>query len=594
MREEEKYIYKRILALVKPHWPKLAMAMGCMVGVAALTALMAWMVQPVMDDIFVHKKQAMLNLLPFAIIMLFLFKGLFSYGSVYLISFVGQSVVANLRQRLYDHLQILSLSFFDKTPTGVLMSRITNDVNLIQNAVSSAVTGVLKESFSIVGLVIVVFLRDWKLAIIATVVFPLAIIPIVKFGQRMRRISRKNQATLGSMSALLQETISGHRIVKAFGMEDFEKERFRKENQRLFVLIMKQVSVRAISSPFMEFLGGIGIAVIIWYGGYQVFTGASTPGRFFSFLTALLLLYEPVRRLSGINNMIQEGIAAAIRVFEALDTEPEIQDAPDATELRPIREAIRLEDVTFGYDDKPVLRNVDLAVQAGEIVALVGMSGGGKTTLVNLIPRFYEVDSGAVTIDGVDIRSVTIKSLRDQIAVVTQQTVLFNDTVYNNIAYGDIAKSREEVEQAAQAAYAFDFIRGLPQGFDTVIGEQGVRLSGGERQRVAIARALLKNAPILILDEATSSLDTESELYVQKALENLMKGRTTLVIAHRLSTIRNADRIIVILNGQIVEEGRHGELLAKRGEYYKLHEMQFQQEKYAYPADSESAAAGSS
>jgi ATP-binding cassette, subfamily B, bacterial MsbA len=576
-------LYKRILSLVKPFWIKLLAAMTCMLCVALLTSLMAWMVQPVMDDIFVTKRRDMLNLLPVAIILLFLVKGLFSYGSVYLISYVGQRIVADLRQSLYDHLHTLSLSFFDHTPTGVLMSRITNDVNLIQGAVSQSVTGVLKECFTIVGLVGVIFIRDWKLATIAMVVFPLAVVPIVKFGQRMRRISQKNQATLGSMSALLQETISGNRIVKAFNMEEFEKGRFKEENNRLFRLVLKQVSVRALSSPFMEFLGGVGIAVIVWYGGYQVFQGTSTPGRFFSFLMALMLLYEPVKRLSGVNNLIQEGMAGATRVFEILDTKPLIQERPGAIELPRIRHSICFDNVMFSYDTEPVLHKVNLEVKSGEILAIVGVSGGGKTTLVNLIPRFYEVTHGRVSIDGIDIRDVTIRSLRSQIAIVTQQTILFNDTIYNNIAYGDIAKTREKVEDAARAAYAYDFIQDLPEQFNTVIGEQGVRISGGERQRICIARAILKDSPILVLDEATSSLDAESELYIQKALENLMKGRTTLVIAHRLSTVRNADRIIVISDGRIVEEGKHDQLLAKQGEYFKLHEMQFKQENYALP-----------
>jgi subfamily B ATP-binding cassette protein MsbA len=574
-------LYKRLLLLVKPFWLKLLGAMGCMVCVALLTSLMAWMVQPVMDDIFVNKRRDMLNLLPMAIILLFFFKGIFSYGSVYLISYVGQRIVADLRQSLYDHLQTLSMSFFDHTPTGVLMSRITNDVNLIQGAVSQSVTSVLKECFTIMGLVGVVFVRDWKLATIAMAVFPLAVVPIVKFGQRMRRISQRNQATLGSMSALLQETISGSRIVKAFNMEEFEKDRFRVENKRLFRLVLKQVSVRAISSPFMEFLGGIGIAVIVWYGGYQVFKGVSTPGRFFSFLMALLLLYEPVKRLSGVNNLIQEGMAGAARVFEVLDTRPLIQERPDAIKLPRIQRSIRFNNVSFSYDTEPVLHNINLEVKAGEILAIVGASGSGKTTLVNLIPRFYEVMQGSITIDGVDIRNVTLRSLRSQVAIVTQQTILFNDTVYNNIAYGDITKPWEKVEEAARAAYAYDFIQELPHKFETLIGEQGVRLSGGERQRLCIARAILKDAPILILDEATSSLDAESELYIQKALENLMKGRTTLVIAHRLSTVRNADRIIVLSDGRIAEEGRHDQLLMRRGEYYKLYEMQFKQDTYA-------------
>lgn len=568
-------MFRRLLVLVKPHVPKLIIAMLCMFFVGATTAALAALVKPVLDDIFIKKDATMLKLIPLAVLIIYFIKMVCSYGQTVIMNFIGQRIITDLRNDLYNHIQRQSLSFFSKNPTGVLMSRITNDVNLIQGAVSEAVTSLFKDSFSIIGLVFLIFYRDWQLALIAALVFPLTIYPIAKFGSMMRTVATRTQVTMGSLTNLLQETISGTRIVKAFGMEAYEGERFARENEDLFKLFMKSVSIRAISSPFMEFLGGVAIAVIVWYGGHQVLKGSSTPGNFFSFLTALIMLYEPVKRLTNVNNTIQQGISAAVRVFSILDLPPKIQNSKDAVALPKISEKIEIKNVTFRYDETPVLKNINITVHQGELVAFVGMSGGGKTTLVNLIPRFYDVTEGCILIDGKDIRTVTIESLRDQIAIVTQQTILFNDTIRNNIAYGDITKSDDAIIEAARAANAYDFIMNLPDGFDAVIGEQGTRLSGGERQRISIARALLKDAPILILDEATSSLDTESELEVQEALENLMEGRTTLVIAHRLSTISRADRIIAIVDGEIVEEGTHESLLARRGEYFKLHNMQF-------------------
>lgn len=567
--------FKRILRLSKPHIPKFLLAMVCMLAVGATTSALAFLVKPALDGIFLAKDVAKLKWIPLIIVAMYFIKGVCSYGQTILMNFIGQRVVTDLRSDLYNHIQKQSLSFFGKNPTGILMSRITNDVNLIQGAVSEAVSSLFKDSFTLVGLIFVIFYRDWKLAIIAVFVFPLTIYPIAKFGEKMRKIATGTQVTMGSLTSMLQETISGTRIVKAFGMEAYEGRRFSKENEDLFRLFMKSVSIRAISSPFMEFLGGLGIAAIVFYGGYQVIQGTSTPGTFFSFLTALIMLYEPVKRLTNVNNTFQQGISAATRVFDIMDKTPGIRNREGAIELPRISRGIEIRDVTFSYGDEPVLRNINLAVKAGEVVAFVGMSGGGKTTLVNLIPRFYDVTEGQILIDGHDIRDVTIESLRGQIGIVTQQTILFNDTVRNNIAYGDIQKSEEEIVNAAKAANAYQFIRNLPRGFDTIIGEQGARLSGGEKQRLSIARALLKDAPILILDEATSSLDTESEMEVQGALENLMKGRTTLVIAHRLSTISHADRIIVLVAGEIVEEGTHESLLAKKGEYFKLYTMQF-------------------
>ena len=570
-------LFKRILKLAKPHISKFILAMLCMLAVGVTVSALAFLVKPALDEIFLNKNASLLKWIPMVIILIYIIKGTCSYGQTILMSFIGLRVVTNLRNELYDHIQRQSLSFFTKSPTGILMSRITNDVNLIQGAVSEAVTSIMKDSFTLVGLVFVIFYRDWKMACIAAVVFPLTIYPIAKFGERMRRIATGTQVTMGSLTSLLQETISGTRIVKAFGMEDYEGRRFSKENENLFRLSMKAVSIRAMSSPFMEFLGGLGIAAIIFYGGYQVIQGVSTPGTFFSFLTALIMLYEPVKRLTNVNNTIQQGISAAVRVFAIMDMKPEIKNRENAVELPRISKEIEIRNMTFTYGDEPVLTNINLNIKSGEVVAFVGMSGGGKTTLVNLIPRFYDVTEGEILIDGHDIRDVTMESLRGQIGIVTQQTILFNDTVKNNIAYGDIKTSEQDIINASKAANAYSFVKDLPEGFDTVIGEQGARLSGGERQRISIARALLKDAPILILDEATSSLDTESEIEVQEALENLMKGRTTLVIAHRLSTINNADRIIVLVDGKIVEKGTHDYLLAQKGEYFKLYNMQFRE-----------------
>ncbi|MBI4768110.1 MAG: lipid A export permease/ATP-binding protein MsbA [Deltaproteobacteria bacterium] len=566
---------QRLIQLIKPYWVRLLAAMGCMLMVAGATSLMPFMVKPVLDDIFIEKNAAILSFLPLLIILLFLVKGFFAFGQSYLMSFVGEKIVAGLREGLYAHLQKLSLSYFDRTATGLLMSRIINDVNLIQGAVSSAVTGILKDLFTLLGLIGVIFYRDWQLAILALLVFPIAVIPIVKFGRKLRKISTQSQRTMADISIHLHETLTGNRIVKAFNTEEYEIERFRQRVRKFFQLTMKDVSIKSMSSPIMEFLGGIGIAAIIGYGGYQVINGTSTTGTFFSFLTALLMLYEPIKHLSGVNNTIQQGMAAAIRVFEILDLPAEMRDQEGAVSINGIRQGIRFRNVSFGYGEQWVLRDINFEVKVGEIVAIVGTSGGGKTTLVNLIPRFYEASEGEILIDHRSIKTITQASLRRQIGLVTQQTILFNDTVRNNIAYGSPEKTEADILQAAQAAYAYDFVQRLPEKMDTLIGEQGMRLSGGERQRISIARALLKDAPILILDEATSSLDSESEAEVQRALENLMKGRTTFIIAHRFSTIRNVDRILVLAEGRIIEEGNHDRLMALNGEYKRLYEIQF-------------------
>ena len=550
--------------------------MVCMVVVAVMAAAQAYMVKPMLDEIFFNKDSFMLKVVPLAIVGIFLIQGGFDYGYKYLLAKVGQSVIKDLRNDLYRHIQSLPLSFFHKTPTGELISRIISDVTLIQGAVSNVLVGIIKDSFQIVFLIFVIFYMNWRLALIAMILLPLIIYPIVNFGRRHRRLSKNNQQITAQVSNILYETITGTRIVKAFCMEKYEIGRFAETLDRLFSIVMRDTRIGAISHPLMQLFGGIGISLVVWYGGSQVLDGSSTPGTFFSFLTALIMIYEPLKGISKVNSILQQGIAAAERVFDVLDVKPDVAEIENAIALPPVKDIIEFKDVRFRYDaDTEVLKGINLKVKTGEVLALVGSSGGGKSTLVNLIPRFFDVSGGSITIDGTDLRDVTLQSLRTQIGMVTQQTILFNDTVRNNIAYGSPDASFDQIKEAARAAHALDFIQQLPEGFDTVIGESGARLSGGERQRVSIARAILKNAPILILDEATSSLDTESEREVQQAIENLVQSRTTFVIAHRLSTIRNAHRIIVIQDGRIAEEGTHDSLLPLGGVYKMLYDMQF-------------------
>ena len=553
--------------------------MGCMLVVGVSTSATAFLVKPVLDDIFLKQDVYMLKIIPIAVIIIYLLRGFANYCNLYLMNYVGQSIITSLRNILFNKIQDLPLSFFHKEKTGALMSRVTNDVNIIKNMVSNAVTGGLKDVFTIVCLAIVIFYRDWKMAIFALIILPIAFFPVVEFGRRVRRVSTGCQESMADMSSFLHETFFGNKIVKAFGMEPYEKERFFTKTLNLFRLEMKAVIARSLTAPVMEFLGGLGVAFIIWYGGSKVIAGTSTPGTFFSFMAAVIMLYEPVKKVSRLNNSIQQGLAATDRVFDIIEKKSDIKEDHNPVDIKKGLHDVTFKNVFFKYDNAMVLKDINLDVKAGEILALVGMSGGGKTSLVNLIPRFYDVTKGAILIDGIDIRKASISSLRHQIAIVTQDPILFNDTIRNNIAYGNQNAANREIEGAAKAAFAYDFIQRFPDKFDTSIGELGGRLSGGEKQRICIARALLKNAPILILDEATSSLDSEAETLVQEALENLMKGRTTFVIAHRLSTISYAQRIIVIVGGKIVEEGNQNELIARQGEYYKLYRMQFNNSK---------------
>jgi len=572
-----KSLYRRLLVYLRPYWwPHFAGAIACMVLFSATNGAMPFLIRHIFDDVFTNKNLFALKVLPFAIVGVFLVRGVVGFGSTYLTEYVGQRIVADLRAALNDHIQHLSLSFFNRTPTGTIVSRVTNDVALVRTALTDAVASLLKDTSSLIILVVVAFFQDWFLSLIAFVVFPASVLPMIGLSKRLRSFAKKGQVSMGNMTVLLQETIQGNRVVKAFGMEAYERQRFGEENERLFRLFMKGTAIRAFTNPMMEVLAAFGIAGVVWYGGYSVIVGGRTQGAFLAFLTALFLLYDPFKGLARTNATIQQAMGAAERVMELLDTATDVADRPGARHLDGVRQGVCFEDVSFRYDQEWVLRRIDLEIRRGEVVALVGMSGGGKSTLADLILRFYDVPEGRITVDGVDVREYTLASLRAQMAIVTQHTFLFNDTVRNNIAYGDIAKDMAAITAAAKAANAHGFIMELPNGYDTVIGELGVKLSGGQRQRLAIARALLKDAPILVLDEATSALDNESERLVQSALDRLMENRTTLVIAHRLSTIRRADRIVVIVRGRVVEQGTHDELLALNAEYRKLYDLQFQ------------------
>jgi subfamily B ATP-binding cassette protein MsbA len=535
----------------------------------------------VLDDIFMKRDAQMLKLLPLAIIGIYLVKGAFSYVHACLIRSVGQKVIRDMRNHLYEHIQRLSLKFSNNIPTGALMSRIINDIAIMQHSVSNVISSLFLEIITMVGLAVVAFTRDWKLALIAFTVMPLIGFYTNKLGKKLKNISRRTQEKMANLNAFLQETFVGIRIIKAFCREDYVTENFRTQNQKYYRTVMKGVRADELTSPFVEFLASIGVGGVVLYGGYQVVQGHTTPGTFFSFMAAMMMMYPPVRKISKANNAIQQALAAAARVFEILDTESDIKEREDAISLPEISRNIIFENVTFQYNSggEPVLRHIHLKVEKGMKVALVGMSGVGKSTLMDLLPRFYDPMEGRILVDGIDIKDVTLVSLRSQIGIVSQEVILFNDTFRNNIRFGKLDASDEELEAAAKAGYAHNFIMESPLAYDTVIGDRGVRLSGGERQRIAIARALLKNPPILILDEATSSLDTESEYMVQKALENLMRDRTTFIIAHRLSTVRDVDKIIAMKGGEIMEMGTHAELLNSNGVYNKLYEMQFRLEQ---------------
>lgn len=546
-------------------------------AVAALTtAMLAKMLQPLFDDVFVGRKEGMLIQVSLLVLGIFILKGISSFGESVSLIYVGQKIIGDIQTRLFDHFIHADLAYFHARSSGDLVSRVTNDVNLMRNAVTTALMGMGKDSLSLIFLIGLMFYQDWLLASLAFFVFPVALLPIVKIGKKMRKVSINTQEEMGTFTILLHQVFQGMRIVKSYAMETYEEKRAHHLIDTLSRLNIKGGRVRSASHPIMETLGGIAIVIVILYGGSQVMAGNRTTGTFISFITALLLAYEPLKRLANLNANLQEGLAAAWRVFEAIDLKSSIVDVPNAPKLIIKKGQIFLDRISFSYPNgKIAVKDISLDIPAGKRIALVGPSGSGKSTLLNLIPRFYDVSSGAIVIDDVDIRKVTLSSLRSQIALVSQEVVLFDDTVRANIAYGRWGASEEDIINASKAAAAHDFIKLLPQGYDTVVGEQGIRLSGGQRQRLAIARAMLKNAPILLLDEATSSLDTESERKVQLALNRLMEGRTTVVVAHRLSTVVDADMIYVIEDGQVSEMGTHQDLLTNNGTYARLVDLQF-------------------
>jgi len=575
-------LFRRLFAYTRPYRGRLVLSWLATAGYAAAGALLVSQIKPIFDEALFRGTNV--GRLSLTILVLYVVKGISSYFSTTLVADAGQHAVTDLRNGLYEHVLRQSFSFLGRHTTGSLMSHITNDVEKIQAAVSELAGDLLKEGLTILGLLVVLFYMDWRLALLSLVGMPLALHPLVRLGQRLRASNETSLRRWKDISEILQETISGFRVVKAFGMEAFEIARFRKASLRLLSVNMRIVRTTAILPPLMEAVGGLALIGALLYGSWSIRSNYLTTGAFVSFLTALFAMYTPIKRLSRVNATLQAALAAGHRVLEVLDRHDEVPEAKDAAELHRMREGIEYRSVGFRYADGhgTLLRNVSFTARPGEVVAIVGTSGSGKTTLVNLLPRFYDVSEGSILIDGLDVRLATLASLRAQIGLVTQETVLFNDTVRANIAYGMDDVDEARVESAARAAFAHDFVLDLPRRYDTVIGERGSRLSGGQKQRIAIARAILKDPPILILDEATSALDAESERLVQSALANLMRGRTTLVIAHRLTTVRAADRIVVLDGGEVREVGRHEDLLRRPGGLYnRLHELQFKTEVQA-------------
>jgi subfamily B ATP-binding cassette protein MsbA len=570
----------RLLRYARPYRGRIAGAIGGMAIYAVGSAGLARLVQPIFDNAL--QNQAQLSLMAWAVVGVYVLKGAGSYLSSYLMAGVGQRVVMDVRNALYRHILEQSAGFFAQRTTGQLLSRLNHDVTQVQQAVAETAADLARESLALVGFAALLFYYDPWLALFCVISAPLVVHPLVRLGQRVRRTTRRSQEALEQLSHLSAEAFTGHRIVKAFGTEAAEAEKFGRAAFQLYRTNMKVTAALASLPPLVELIGGLGMAGALWYGSREIAAGELTLGEFTSFVAALFLMYGPAKKLSRVNANLQQALAAAERIFEMLDTHTEVREKPGAPALAGFRRVIEFRDVGFGYDDgaSRILRGVTFSVPAGQMVALVGRSGAGKTTLVNLLPRFYDVTSGAILIDGVDVRDVALASLRRQIGMVTQETVLFDDTVAHNIAYGVSGATRPEIEAAARAAHAHEFVAALPRGYDTFIGERGQRLSGGQRQRLAIARALLKNAPILVLDEATSALDAESELLVQEALANLMLNRTSFVVAHRLSTIRRADAIVVLERGRVAEIGRHEELLARpSGTYATLYQLQLLEER---------------
>lgn len=569
--------YIRLLTYVKPYLPRMILAIVCIILAASANLYVPWILRDIIDKVLASKDMTTLNAIAAGIVVVFFLRGIFFFGQTYLMSYIGQKVIIDIREAIYRHMQKLSLSYYEKRRTGQLMSYITNDVAAVQGALVESMIELVTESMTLIGSLTVMFYLHWKLSLLTLITAPLVGQAMNIFGKKLRNSSTLIQERAADITSVLQESISSVRVIKSFAREDFEIERFKIENQNNFRAQMKNSQIMATLTPIIEFVAALGVTMIIWYGGREVINGNLTAGSLIAFLVYAVNLSNPIKRLSRVYGNIQKAMAAAQRVFDVLDTKPEIEDAPDAKVLAQIDGHVAFQQVTFEYKPgEAALKNVDLEVQPGQVVAVVGPSGAGKTTIANLIPRFYDPVAGSIAIDGIDIKTVTLKSLREQIGIVPQETVLFNGTVYSNILYGRLDATKDEIMAAAKAANAHNFIMDMPDGYETQIGERGSKLSGGQRQRISIARAILKNPRILILDEATSALDTESEKLVQEAIDKLMVGRTSFVIAHRLSTVQRADVIVVMERGKIAEQGTHDELLALGGLYSKLYRVQFE------------------
>lgn len=576
MKKESVRIYRRLLRYSRPYAGRVLFSMLASLLVAGSDVAAAKLVQPLIDKVIAAANSGLVNIVPVVVIGLAVIKGASRYVQEYLIKTAGQMVVQDIRNDLYSRSISLSMGYYARNSTGNLMSRILNDVGILQRSAADVLVDGLREGFTLIGLTALVFYNDWRLAILAFLVLPVSVLPASIIGRKIKDNTRRGQATLGNLTGMLQETMSGIKVIKAFGTEEREDQRFRRENLSFYRFMRKVLKYDSAAAPVVEVLASFGVAAVFWYGINRVLAGAMTQGELFSFSAALLMMYTPVKRLTKVGNTIQKSLGAAERVFEIMDEVPEITDAPDAVSIGRARGEVIFDQVVFSYGDEPVLKDFSLRADPGEIVALVGPSGAGKSTVVGLLSRFYDPQEGTIRVDGLDIRQITLESLKRNIALVDQETFLFHDTIRNNIRYGSPDADDAEVEEAARLAYADEFIRLMPQGYGTSIGDRGVRLSGGQRQRLCIARAILRDAPVLILDEATSALDTESEAMVQKALANLMRNRTTFVIAHRLSTVMHADKIVVLDAGSVEQVGTHQELLLSGGLYQKLYEMQFQ------------------